>query len=75
MSQANHRCEVEALLEEWQQNEKQAKNIINCLVEYLFDDTYWLNTNISRVDRETVLMVSRVLLKSQNETESISLTG
>ena len=61
MSHANHRSEVEALLEEWQQNAKQAKNLINCLVEYLFDDPYWLKTNISQVDRETLLAASRIL--------------
>ena len=69
MSHANRRSEVEALLEEWQQNEKQAKNIINCLVEYLFDDPHWLNENISRVDRETLLAASRILPTTQPSVE------
>ena len=61
MSQANHRCEVESLLEEWAENPAQGGNVISCLVEFLFDDPHWLNENIKRKDRETLLAASRIL--------------
>ena len=61
MNNANHRAQVSDLLDEWTNNPKQAKNIINCLVEFLTGDMYWLNENISRVDRETLVTAAKRL--------------
>ncbi len=61
MNNANHRSEVESILDEWLNNPKQAKNIINCLVEFLAGDNYWLNENISKVDRETLISAAKYL--------------
>ena len=61
MNNANHRAQVSDLLGEWTNNPKQAKNIINCLVEFLTGDMYWLNENISRVDRETLVTAAKRL--------------
>ena len=61
MNNANHRARVSDLLDEWTNNPKQAKNIINCLVEFLTGDMYWLNENISRVDRETLVTAAKRL--------------
>ena len=44
---------------------EQAKNIINCLVEFLAGDLYWLNENISKVDRETLVAVAKRLEHSE----------
>jgi len=49
---ANHRTEVEILLDEWSQNHKQGKNLINCLVEFLSEDVMWLKENIGLADRD-----------------------
>ena len=61
MNHANHRSHVSDLLDEWTNNQKQAKNIINCLVEFLTGDMYWLNENISKVDRETLITAAKML--------------
>lgn len=61
MSAANHRMEVTNLLNDWVDNEKQAKNIINCLVQFLTEDVYWLDKNISKVDREILIAVAKRL--------------
>jgi hypothetical protein len=61
MNNANHRCEVQRLLEDWSQNERQARSLINCLVEFLFDDTRWLHENISETDKKTLFAVTRRL--------------
>lgn len=53
--------ELADLLDEWTNNPKQAKNIINCLVEFLAGDMYWLNENISKVDRETLVAAAKRL--------------
>lgn len=65
MSNANHRVQVSDLLDEWTNNPKQAKNIINCLVEFLAGDLYWLNENISKVDRETLVAAAKRLEHSE----------
>lgn len=65
MSNANHRSQVSDLLDEWTNNPKQAKNIINCLVEFLTGDLYWLNENISKVDRETLVAAAKRLEHSE----------
>ena len=61
MNNANHRTHVSDLLDEWTNNPKQAKNIINCLVEFLTGDVCWLNENISKVDRETLIAAAKRL--------------
>ena len=61
MNNANHRVQVSDLLDEWTNNTKQAKNIINCLVEFLTGDMYWLNENISKIDRETLVAAAKRL--------------
>lgn len=65
MNNANHRVQVSDLLDEWTNNPKQAKNIINCLVEFLSGDLYWLNENISKVDRETLVAAAKRLEHSE----------
>lgn len=45
-----------------------AKQLINVLVEYLVDDIYWLNSNISEYDRELLTMtVNRIGSKGANK--------
>ena len=61
MNNANHRAQISDLLDEWVDNSKQAKNIINCLVEFLTADMYWLNQHISKVDRETLILAAKKL--------------
>ena len=74
MNNANHRVQVSDLLDEWTNNTKQAKNIIiNCLVEFLTGDMYWLNENISKVDRETLVAAAKRLERS--EAPNVLLTG
>ena len=61
MNNANYRAQISDLLDEWTDNSKQAKNIINCLVEFLTADMYWLNQHISKVDRETLILAAKKL--------------
>ena len=61
MNNANYRAQISYLLDEWTDNSKQAKNIINCLVEFLTADMYWLNQHISKVDRETLILAAKEL--------------
>lgn len=58
---SNFRAAVVDMLDDWSGDHKQAKNLINCLVEFLVEDPYWLNENISVVDRETWIKVSKLL--------------
>ena len=74
MNNANHRVQVSDLLDEWTNNPKQAKNIINCLVEFLAGDLYWLNENISKVDRETLVAAAK-RLEHSDAPNSNSPTG
>jgi hypothetical protein len=71
MNNANHRVQVSDLLDEWTNNPKQAKNIINCLVEFLAGDLYWLNENISKVDRETLVAAAKRLEHSEAPNASV----
>lgn len=73
MNNANHRAQVSDLLDEWTNNPKQAKNIINCLVEFLTGDLYWLNENISKVDRETLVAAAKRL--EHSEASNAEITG
>ena len=61
MNNANHRAQISDLLDEWADNSKQVENIINCLVEFLTADMYWLNQHISEVDRETLILAAKKL--------------
>lgn len=72
MGNVNHRSQVSDLLDEWANNPKQAKNIINCLVEFLTGDLYWLNENISKVDRETLVAAAKRLEHSEVMRERCS---
>jgi hypothetical protein len=72
MNNANHRVQVSDLLDEWTNSPKQAKNIINCLVEFLAGDLYWLNENISKVDRETLVAAAKRLEHSEAPNASLS---
>lgn len=49
------------LLNEWVGNQNQSKNVINCLVEFLTEDLFWLNANISAVDRDTFIRTAKKL--------------
>ena len=61
MNNTNYRAQISDLLDEWEDNPKQAKNIINCLIEFLTADMYWLNWHISKVDRETLILAAKKL--------------
>ena len=73
MNQANHRHEVEKLLYEWVQNEKQAKNIVNCLVDFLFTDISWLKSNISRIDRDIIVEAASVFTAEKRAVLPLSV--
>jgi hypothetical protein len=62
----SNRSEVEELLESWSQEPNQAKNIINCLIEFLTDDLYWLNENIKDSDRELFYSVANHVYKTES---------
>ena len=72
MTQANHRCEVERLLEEWSQNPRQHKNIINCLVEFLCGDLHWLDENASIADKDAIAAAAVRLLPNARISEAMS---
>lgn len=59
MSLANHRAQVSELLDDWAENPKQAKNLINCLVQFLSEDIHWLKSNISKVDAEILVSLAK----------------
>ena len=61
MNNTNYRAQISDLLDEWEDNPKQAKNIINCLIEFLTADMYWLNWHISKADRETLILAAKKL--------------
>lgn len=49
---ANYRSDVEQLLDQWVDEPGQSKNIVNCLIDWLYADGWWLDKNISQYDRE-----------------------
>lgn len=59
MSNTNHRAQVLELLDDWAKNQKQAKNLINCLVQFLTEDIHWLKSNISKVDAEILASLAK----------------
>lgn len=61
MSLANHRAQVSELLDDWAENPKQAKNLINCLVQFLTEDIHWLKSNISKVDAEILASLAKAI--------------
>lgn len=63
---------AQGVFDQWEQQAKSSKQIINFLVEYLAGDTYWLNANISEVDRETLVKLAKFLeLKRRSCDEQI----
>lgn len=48
----NYRSDVEQLLDQWGDEPGQGKNIVNCLIDWLYADGWWLDKNISQYDRE-----------------------
>lgn len=51
-----YRSEVTSIFDQW--SEEKPKQFINFIVEYLAEDLYWLNDNISKVDREVFLKIA-----------------
>lgn len=51
-----YQSEVTAIFD--QLSEEKPKQFINFIVEYLAEDLYWLNDNISKVDREVFLKIA-----------------
>ena len=51
--------EVYDLFEQWR--ESKPKQLINFIVEYLDEDKYWLNSNISKADKETLIKIGKYL--------------
>ncbi len=47
------------LFEQWR--ESKPKQLINFIVEYLDEDKYWLNSNISKADKETLIKIGKYL--------------
>lgn len=47
------------IFEQWQ--ESKPKQLINFIVEYLDEDKYWLASNISKVDKETLIKIGKYL--------------
>ncbi len=51
--------EVYDLFEQWR--ESKPKQLINFIVEYLDEDKYWLASNISKADKETLIKIVKYL--------------
>lgn len=49
---SSYRSDVEQLLDQWVDEPGQGKNIVNCLIDWLYADGWWLDKNISQYDRE-----------------------
>ena len=49
------------LFDEWVNEPNYSKRMINFLVEQLTSDTYWLKENISKVDKEHLIALSKML--------------
>lgn len=54
------------LFDEWCNEPKYSKRMINFLVEQLSSDTYWLKENISKVDREILIELGKLLEKADS---------
>jgi len=61
MNNPSLRQGVEELLDVWTNDRKQAKNAINCIVDWLEADVYWLKANISEYDRDRLKEIAGVL--------------
>lgn len=70
VSRLEYRGPVEGLLDEWSEDSTQAKNLINCLVGFLSGDFYWLNKNISQVDREILVGMGRMLMSENSHIKT-----
>lgn len=51
--------EADKLFSAW--SEHNSKQLINFIVEYLAEDIYWLNSNISKVDKQTLIQIGKHL--------------
>ena len=51
-----YQSELTAIFDQW--SEEKPKQFINFIVEYLAEDLYWLNDNISKVDRKVFLKIA-----------------
>ncbi len=49
------------LFDEWVNEPNYSKRMINFLVEQLTSDTYWLKENISKVDKEHLIALAKML--------------
>lgn len=49
------------LFDEWVNEPNYSKRMINFLVEQLTNDTYWLKENISKVDKEHLITLAKLL--------------
>jgi hypothetical protein len=76
MSMACHRVEVEKLLNEWADNHKEGGNLINCLVEWMHDDLYYLEDNVRQSDRRRIAEIAaRLAPNAQAKGPGGSLPG
>jgi hypothetical protein len=75
MSMACHRVEVEKLLNEWADNHKEGGNLINCLVEWIYDDLYYLEDNIRQSDRRRIAEIAARLAPNVEVTGSPALSA
>ena len=57
MSKYSEAC---ALFDKWS-DEGGGNQIITFLTSFITDDTFWLNENISRVDRKTLIELGKFL--------------
>ena len=56
----NKYSEAYELFDKWS-DEGGGKQIINFLTNFITEDTFWLNENISRVDRKTLIELGKFL--------------
>lgn len=56
----NYYSEASELFDRWS-DQGTSKQIINFITEYLVGDTFWLNENISKVDREQLVNLGKFL--------------
>jgi len=57
----NYRERAYDLFDEWVNEHNYSKRMINFLVEQLTSDTYWLKENISKVDRDLLIELGKLL--------------
>ncbi len=57
------RTKVDELLTEWSGHYGQSGNVINYLVEFMVDDSYWLRENIRKEDKRLLIELVKELEK------------